>query len=308
MTVNGPVPASNLGITLEHEHILVDFIGADQYDPGRWDNEKVIFKMLPYLLELKEKGCNAMVETTPAFLGRDPQLLAVLSNKSGVSIITNTGFYGAADNKYLPPIAYTGTAQQLAEIWTGEFTNGIDGTSIKPGFMKISVNPGPLSDLHQKLVRAACITHLETGLTIASHTGPAIAAFEELDILGEMGVHPSAFVWIHAQEEKDQANFIKAAQMGAWISLDGVKQKDLENYVAILTLLRDNGNLDKALISHDAGYYDPSAPDGGEIRSYTDIFDFLLPALMENGFTQGDLDQLLIANPTQAFAIRIRKL
>ena len=29
MTVNGPESPGKMGITLEHEHILVDFIGAD---------------------------------------------------------------------------------------------------------------------------------------------------------------------------------------------------------------------------------------------------------------------------------------
>ena len=29
MTVNGPVPVAKMGISLTHEHILVDFIGAD---------------------------------------------------------------------------------------------------------------------------------------------------------------------------------------------------------------------------------------------------------------------------------------
>ena len=36
-----------------------------------------------------------------------------------------------------------------------EFEEGIDGTGIRPGFIKIAVNPGPLIPIQQKMVRAA---------------------------------------------------------------------------------------------------------------------------------------------------------
>ncbi len=52
MTVNGPINAGDAGVCLEHEHILVDFIGAEKYDPSRWNRDEVIEKVLPYLLEL----------------------------------------------------------------------------------------------------------------------------------------------------------------------------------------------------------------------------------------------------------------
>jgi phosphotriesterase-related protein len=65
----------------------------------------------------------------------------------------------------------------------------------EPGFIKIRVEGDPLSDLHRKLVIAAARTHLKTGLTICSHTGPAVLAFEELE-----------FVWTHAQNEKEKSN------------------------------------------------------------------------------------------------------
>ena len=62
--------------------------------------------------------------------------------------------------------------------------------------MKIGVNGASLTDLEQKLIKAAALTHLETGLTICTHTGPAIAAFEQIDLLKKNGVAPNAFVWV----------------------------------------------------------------------------------------------------------------
>ena len=139
--------------------------------------------MLPYLQQVRKLGCDALVECTPAYLGRDPQLLKRLSEASGVRILSNTGYYGAAKDKHLPAFAFTETAEQLAARWIREAERGIDDTSIKPAFMKIGVDEAPLSDVDAKLVRAAAITHRATGLPIASHTGTGAAAMAELDLL-----------------------------------------------------------------------------------------------------------------------------
>jgi phosphotriesterase-related protein len=307
MTVTGPIGAGDLGTTLIHEHILVDFIGAAQYSPQRWNDEDVIKKVLPFLKEVKNAGCKTIVDCTPNFLGRDVLLLQRLSKESELHIITNTGYYGGSDEKFLPAQAFTETSSELAARWIGEWENGIDGTGIKPGFMKISVNPGTLSKFSQKLVEAAAKTHLHTGLTIASHTGPAIAAFEEIEILRKQVVSPDAFIWVHAQSEKDPNQHLKAARMGAWVSLDGVSDSNIAQYVESLTLLKKEKALHRILLSHDAGWYEPGKPDGGNFRGYMSLFKQLLPALREKGFTNKDIDQLLIKNPKEAFTIKIRK-
>ncbi len=110
MTVNGPESPGKMGITLEHEHILVDFIGADSTGYFRWNRDSVIKKAMPVVLEAKENGVRTIVECTPAWLGRDPLLLKSLSRASGVNFITNTGYYGAVNNKYLPSGFYTMSA------------------------------------------------------------------------------------------------------------------------------------------------------------------------------------------------------
>ena len=240
MTVNGLVEADTLGQTLIHEHILVDFIGASDYDPSRWDDDEVIKKVLPYLAGIRKLGCRTLVDCTPNYLGRDVLLLRKLSEISGIHIVTNTGYYGGSDPKYLPEHAFSETAEQLAYRWIAEWENGIDGTAIKPGFMKISVNAEHLSPISQKLIRAAAIAHLKTGLTIFSHTGPAVPALEEIEILKNEGVAPEAFVWVHAQNEKDwnQRDIRTAARAGAWISLDGLNDGAIQEYTEMITFLK----------------------------------------------------------------------
>lgn len=307
ITVNGAIRPQQMGRTLIHEHLLVDFIGADKISFDRWNREEVLKVVLPYLLEVKKRGVKTFLDCTPAFLGRDVHLLQLAAQKSGLQILTNTGYYGAVDNKYLPKWAFTETAEQLADRWTAEFENGIDGTDVRPGFIKIGVNPGPLSELHRKLVRAAGLTHLRTGLTICSHTGPALAAFEEIEELQRTGVHPSAFVWVHAQGESNKNLYTKAAQLGAWVSLDGMGWGDWENYASWIDFLKSNRLLHRVLISHDAGWYKPGESNGGNFIGFTDLFEKVFPVLRQKGFTQDDFDQLLIRNPAEAFKIRVRK-
>ncbi len=178
--------------------------------------------------------------------------------------------------------------QQLAEKWTAEFVNGIEGTGIRPGFIKIAVNPADtLSHADEKIITAAALTHLKTGLTIASHTGPEKPAFAQIQILKNFGVDPSAFIWVHAQRGTLESN-IEAAREGAWISLDNLRDRpnlkpgdrySIDWYADRITELKNQGLINKILLSHDSGWYDPAKPEGGTFNGFTDIFDYLIPAL-----------------------------
>jgi phosphotriesterase-related protein len=245
------------------------------------------------------------VDATPNFLGRDVVLLKKIAEKTGIRIITNTGLYGVRKNKFIPSYAMEMTAEDLAGIWINEFENGIAGTSVRPGFIKIGIdNADPLSSMHQKLVKAAALTHLKTGLTIASHTGKAEGLWPQLKILKEAGVSPEAFIWVHAQAENNHDNYLKAAKMGCWISLDGIGW-ELEKHVEKILFAKQNGFLDRILISHDAGWYDPKK-EKQTIKPYTNIFRMLYPELKSKGFTDEEFKLLVSLNPAKAYGIRVK--
>ncbi len=306
MTVRGPIDPSALGITLPHEHILVDFIGASLISGDRWNRDSVMDTALPFLDEARRSGFSSFVDCTPNYLGRDVALLKTLSEQSKLNIITNTGYYGV-DEKFLPHHAFTETTAALAARWTNEWKRGIDNTGIKPGFIKIGVNPGPLTDISKKLVQAAGITHLQTGLTIASHTGLAVGAFEQLELLKKSGVHPNAFIWVHAQIETDPALHVKAAKDGAWISLDNVTDENIKEYTDRLIFLKKEKCLDRVLVSHDAGWYDPQKSGGGNFRGFTSLFKKLIPSLEENGFTDSEVTRIVKVNPMMAFSLSAKR-
>lgn len=305
-TVTGTVSTSSRDIWLSHEHILVDFIGADSIDNKKWDHDSVITAILPYLEELKQHNVKFFVDATPAFLGRDVRLLKKLADTTGLAIITNTGFYGAVNDKYIPSFAFSKTAGELADLWINEYYNGIDGTNIKPGFIKISVDAkDELDAIDEKLIRAAAITHLKTGLTILSHTGQAKGLWPQLSILKEMKVSPAAFVWVHAQAEENNDHYLRAAKEGCWIAFDGLGW-ELEKHVEKILFAKQNGLTGSILLSNDAGWYDPRK-NVQEIKQYTNIFTGLYPALKAKGFTDEEFRQLISKNPSKAFSIKIRK-
>ena len=298
-------PVDSNAVWLAHEHILVDFIGADSIQPNSWNHDSILDEVIPSLEELKEFNVNYFVDATPNYLGRDVLLLEKIAHKTGIRIVTNTGLYGARNNKFTPNYVREITADNLAKKWIEEYQNGIDGTSIKPGFIKIGIDDTiPLNAIHQKLVKAAALTHLKTGLTIASHTGRAIGLWPQLNILKEMGVSPESFIWVHAQEENNNDNYLIAAEMGCWISLDGLGW-EIEKHVEKIIYAKRNGILDRILISQDSGWYDPQK-DNQTIRPYTNIFKKLYPELKSNGFTDDEFNLLISINPSKAFSIKVR--
>ena len=308
MTVRGWIDASDMGLTLPHEHALVSFQPYAEWAtrPITYDRDEVVRVVLPRLRRLRELGCRTFVDATPMNVGRDPALLRRLSEESGLHVLTPTGNYAARENSFLPPHVYSLTAEALAGRWIREWTDGIDGTGVRPGFIKLGFNGKTLSDVERKLIHAAALTHRATGLTIGAHTGPAVSALEQLAHLERAGVHPSAWIWIHAQAEPDSAQHIAAARRGAWISLDGIDSGSLERHVGFVTRLRDAGLLDRVLISQDAGWYSVGQASGHMSRSYETMFTAFLPALRARGFSAAEIDTLLVRNPAKAFAVSVR--
>jgi phosphotriesterase-related protein len=135
-----------------------------------------------------------------------------------------------------------------------------------------------------------------------------VGFFEQLEILKEWGVDPSAIIWVHAQVEKDKTLHVKAGEMGAWVSFDGLRSDPIELYIQILSNMKSAKLLHRVFLSHDAGFYTVGQPGGGNIVGLTRLSEELLPAMKEAGFTEAEINQILTANPQDAFAVRIRKV
>jgi phosphotriesterase-related protein len=289
-----------MGLTLPHEHVMVDFIGADKVNRLRYDADDVVATMLPYLREIEHLGVGTFIDCTPDYLGRDPEILARLSRVTGLNIITNTGWY---KEPYLPASAWTLSADKLAAKWIAEIEEGIGHTGIKAGFIKIAVNPGPLIPIQRKIVTAAARTSKRTGAVIASHTVSGVAALEQLDILEREGVDPSSFIYVHADGEADWKYHLEVAKRGAWVEFDSISPGSAAKRLEMIRRMLNHGYEDNLLLSQDAGWYNVGDVGGGKIRGFAYLVEKFLPALRTVGVNQKLIEKLTVTNPARAFAI-----
>ena len=299
-SVTGPIAADRLGITLMHEHVLVDFIGADRGEPEPLRPDQVFKVALPHLVKVRELGCESVLECTPAYIGRDVRLLQRLSDASGLHILTNTGYYGAANDKYLPQHAFTETADQLAARWIREAEHGIDGTRDQAGLHEDRRRRGAAVRRRREAREGRGDHAPATGLTIASHTTTGAAAMAEIDLLDRAGVPAAAFIWVHAHNERDASFHMRAAKAGAWVEFDGMADDSVGRHVELVREMKAQGLLGRVLLSHDAGWYHVGEPGGGEFRPYTTLFTALIPALEDAGVTKDEIRQILVENPRRA--------
>jgi len=299
MTVTGPVKPERLGFTLPHEHVMSTF-GAD---PARYPDypvERLLAQVLPYLARVKALGVNALADCTAAFFGRHPELLKRISLESGMLLLTNTGYYAARKHRYVPAHAFQESAEQIAARWVREWRDGIDETGVRPGFIKIAVEQEPLSEMESRLVQAAILTHLQTGLVIQTHTGDYPAAARQImDWMEQKGAPVSGWIWVHAHAVEDTTHLLEAARRGAWISLDGVNAEREQHILQQLLALRAANFLGQVLLSHDG---DSFTVDGG-LRPYEYLMTDFIPMLKREGFSAAEIGRMTVENPARAFSI-----
>src|SRR5262249_36647289 len=159
--------------------------------------------------------------------------------------------------------------------WSRELTEGIDGTPIRAGFIKIGMSDDGPMPLEVRNLKAAAIASQQTGAIIGSHTIGGTVARRELDVMEGERPALSRFIWIHAQTEPDTAILLEAARRGAYVELDAIGdpgQSQSAMRDAVLALI-EAGYQENILLSHDAGWYQPGQPGGvptnGALRGYT---------------------------------------
>jgi len=302
MTVAGAIETAALGCTLPHEHVMSTF-GAESARYPFYDVERLFSSVLPYLKRVKELGCQTLVDCTAAYFGRHPELLRRISQESGFNILTNTGYYGAAADRYVPAHAYHESADEIAGRWIREWRYSIDGTGVRPGFIKTAVDDGPLSEIDRRLLVAAVRTHLQTGLIIQTHTGNNWPVVQEmLTLLRREGAHPSAWIWVHAHQVQDTRAIAQAAAEGAWISFDGLNEQSAAHILALLQTMKEQRCLDQVLLSHDGdAHY-----GNGQFRPFHYLFTDFTATLRQNGFAEDEIHLLTVDNPQCAFTVRVR--
>lgn len=305
-TVKGAVSTESLGFMLPHEHLFVDLRGPFAPNYAEANPEAVAQLVKPYLDAIQAIGVTAFVDCAPVGVGRNIAALKHIADLTPIHIVAPTGVYKEG---FIPTEWLDLSPEALADFWIRDLTEGIEGTGIKAGFIKVAlVDDGPTA-IEARNLRAAAIASQSTGAVIGSHTIGGKAARQEMNILEEAGQDLSRFIWIHAHTESDTGIHLEAARRGAWVEFDAIgAAPSLDQKMVDFTIeLMDNGYGEQILLSHDAGWYEVGSPNGvpkgSGYRGYTALIESFIPALRGRGATDADIHLLTVTNPARAFGI-----
>lgn len=248
MTVDGPVDPGEIGVTLTHEHILLDLrsycpeptdepqrermeapltlanLGEVRRDPMRVLDNMLIDDRELALAELKrfaELGGETIVDVSPVGIqiaGVDE--IADLCRQAGLRAIVCSAFYVQPAH---PPEVAERSVESIAEQFVREALEGIGETGIRSGMIgEIGISqPGHPDEW--KVLDAACRAQVETGLPLCVHpyfgqrsrVAPEVARF-----VLERGVDPGRLNLCHMDGFMDLDFQRRVLDMGAYISFD----------------------------------------------------------------------------------------
>lgn len=218
VTVTGERPADDLGVTLPHEHLIIDAsiwvpdgpeltavqqkkLDEDVSMENLWwlaaygrrpdwnslDNRRLddVDLVKEEVLRFVAEGGETLVDVTPMSpgLGRDPRALKQLSNATGLNVIAGTGHYVRHAH---PPDIDDRSVEALADAMAGDVLDGIDDTNVRAGVIgEIGATEGFTDhDNERKVFRAAARAQQRTGAPITIH--PPVHYKEGHDLLDEL--------------------------------------------------------------------------------------------------------------------------
>ena len=225
-TIRGPIDSSELGRTLSHEHLTAGSAGMERI-LGMWDDDEAAEASIEALRRLKAAGIDSIIDLTPFDLGRQMRLFErVAEADTSVHVVCATGVY-----RWVPAYFLGRDPDDIAEYFVREIEDGLEGTGIKPGIIKLAWDleyrlsePSLPSDPRRMLeatARAAARAATATGIPISCHT----LARDELgtpllDIFEDEGLDPAAVTIGHSNDSTDMDYLKRIAARGANVGLD----------------------------------------------------------------------------------------
>jgi phosphotriesterase-related protein len=306
-TVNGPVDVEELGLTLIHEHFrATDEAGRFQF-PHLYDEQREWDAAMSDANAVKGHGVKTVVEPSAMFLHRDAAFSKRVADESGLQVVLATGVY---TYDYLPQFLASRDEDAIAAIFVHEIEHGIQGTGIKPAFIKCAADAPGLTPNIEKIHRAAARASNQTGRPIMAHSRPASGTgLEQMRIFEEEGVDPAKVQIAHTGDTDDLRYIDKLLATGCWIGMDryGI---DLylptdQRQATVLALL-EQGHADRMFLSQDycstIDWFPFEVQEFLKQRevpkwSMTFLFEEVIPELKERGMTDDQLEQMMVENP-----------
>jgi len=310
-TIRGRVATAELGTTLMHEHVFVmqpeAFLNyAHVWGESYWDEDARVADAVEKLRAVRAVGIRTIVDPTAPGLGRNIPRIQRINAEVDLNIVVASGVYAFLE---LPNFLHYRGAEAIAALFVRELQEGIDDTGVRAAFLKCAVEEHGLVGDIPRILDAIAIAAAKTGAPVMVHTNAVAAtgtvALEELT---RRGVDPRRIVVAHAGDSNDLDYLRAIGDTGAVLGFDRFNIPHFnpdEDRMRTLLALLEEGYGDRIHLSHDAACFmdfmigDPAFAD--ERPDYLHISTTILPALLERGVTQAQIDELMVDNPRRFF-------
>ncbi len=197
LTVLGPADPVDLGVTITHEHLLIDlsivFVdpGPGEKDGRRLAEEPVSLGNLGWIrvnwssnrdnlvqtdvdLAIREAaryraaGGGTLVDATSVGIGRNPEALAEISRAVGIHVVMGAGYYVGPAH---PQDFSSRTVDSITEEIVRDIETGVGDTGIRSGIIGEIGCSWPWTDNEKKSVAASVAAQQATGAPLLIHPG-----------------------------------------------------------------------------------------------------------------------------------------
>jgi phosphotriesterase-related protein len=309
-SVLGPLDSSELGVTLSHEHVVVTSAGIPHVFPEAVDREQAIRSGIEELSEAYAGGVRTIVDVTTFDLGRDVRLLEAVSRGSGVNVICATGTW-----RDIPRAFWNASPDRIAALYVREIEQGIEGTGIRPGIIKVANDAEGVTPEGEIILRAAARAHRATGLPISTHTwAPARVGEQQIRIFEEEGVDLGRVYVGHSNDTTNLDYLLGLLRKGVWLGLDRFPGRqtdvtpDWRGRTQTAKALIDAGFAHRIMLGHDrsvARIFDTAEAREARRAANPDGYLFVtrkvLPLLRELGTSEETIHQIMVENPRRFF-------
>lgn len=299
-TICGDVAPDMLQNTLTHEHLLIHY-SSDPVLDKRYLQEfdRRIYRALA---ELKKYRCNALVELTPIMPTRYPRLIHEVAERTSLHIVASTGAYV---EKLIPPSLRRLSEDDLVELMSREIEEGMDGTELRAGIIKLASTLPSLRPHEQKIFQAAVRVHRRLGVPITTHapfvSGEHLRFFKsrKADLEKVTLGHIEVCSWFDIMEAARAGIGLIFTNIGG----DNVMPEDI--IVQQVAYLVRAGYVKQIMLSIDQVLFvnfKKKALDYHFPCGYAHIFKSTVPKLLKAGVKAREIDRMLIENPRRFLA------
>lgn len=302
-TIRGPIDVQELGRTLSHEHLTAGGAGMER-QPWIYDEAEGMAANVEALKQAKQAGITSLIDLTPMDLGRQAGLFQrVAEADTGVHVVCATGVY-----RWVPLYLRHRDPDAVAEHFLHELRDGIDGTGIRPGIIKLAWDleyrdtegrPGfTTRDGLERTARGAARAAKAAGVPISCHTlASDQLGTPLLDLFEDEGLDPRAVTIGHSNDSHDMDYLLGLAARGATVGFDrffgaAPEEEKVRRSKLALEMVKA-GYAGQVCLGHDASpYYRMGPAIPANPGCWLPVSRFEIPWLRANGAGEDDIDAM----------------